>query len=254
MKKTIAAVFAAAALGVTSQAWSAFGETFQVQESAIAGANANLITANNFNFNYSATFNQLVVGGSLGGVGDTFTENGNYNVGGIFFDNIPQPSQLNCLGLNCYGLLGSFNATGEADFFNGVDLSQGVLVTFATFNLDLFADTDQNGTGDTLLANAALVPGQGQAHVFAGLANGDFDIVALFTPTAAGSAYFVDPNPFYAIIEFNGVNTQITGLDPVNGGPGEIVGSGNAFFIPEPGMLGLLGLGLVTLALTRRRS
>lgn len=243
-------VLFAATMGLSGQAFG-FGATFTVDESALGG-NAGLVSANNFNFNYSAAFNQVISGGSLAGSGDTFVETGNFSIGGLYNNASVVPSQLNCATANCYGLMGSFTATGEADFFNGVDLSQGVQINFATFALDLYGDTNQDGIGDVLLGTASLVGGE--AHVFAGLAMGDFHILLTFAPTAAGSAYFVDPDPFYLRLEFNGVNTQMAGLDPVNGGNGSIRGSGNSYFnVPEPGMLSLLAIASLGLGFTTRR-
>jgi hypothetical protein len=250
MNKKLALLAMAVGLGFGSQAYAV---PFTVNEAAVGGG-ANMVTADRIQFAYQADFNQIIAGGdSFAGSGDTFTETGRVSVSGLSLNNVNASTFLNSPEPSGYKLFANFTAGGEANFFNGTDISQGVRVLFDSFDLSLYADTNSDGVDDTLLGTATFAGGE--AHVFGGLANGDFDILALFQTTAAGDAYFVDPNPFYINFEFNGVNTAITGLDPVNGGAGTIDGSGNAFFqaVPEPATLGLLGISLIGLAAARRR-
>src|SRR5205085_6428291 len=113
-------------------------------------------------------------------------------------------SQLNGLSPGGYGIYGLFTVGGSAAP-NGAG---GITATFTSLTLDLWADPSQNtttgfsgtnavvtggGAEDALLATYTLVPGQGEAHVFPGLANGDFDSVLNLTLTSLGRSYFISP-------------------------------------------------------------
>lgn len=223
------------------------GVIFQVQEGVVPDAGSNLITADSADFSYAATINQSLVGSGFN-FDDPFTETGNIEVSSYKNGIITQPAYLNGIS-GGYGIVGDFTATGVAGLFGA-----GIKAIFDTFNLNLYIDTDQNGTGDMLLGSA-VQNSYSEANIFGGLANGDFDVNLLFTPTAFGATYFVDPTPFIMNMEVTGNTTTITGASTTEAFTAAVDGSGNLFVnpVPEPGTLALAGLALSALALLRRK-
>jgi hypothetical protein len=77
-----------------------------------------------------------------------------------------------------------------------------------------------------------------------------------FTPTAAGSGFFVNPNPFYQAV-FAAFTNNPSQIQATANGFIITQGGGSANFLPtptpEPASMMLLGAGLAALGLVRRR-
>lgn len=253
----------ASALAVTFAAGSASAAPlFTVDEGSIPGAVSNLVTADRLSFAYQGQIVQTVVGGSLAGAGDTFVETGFLNKGSFLNTTSTVPSQLNAL--NGYGLYATFTITGEADPLGNTG---GISATFTSLTMTLYADPLQDtaltlggantGTGeDIALINYTL--SAGNAHIFGGLANGDFDTLLNATLTPAGQSYFVGPTPFYDIENFGG-NTQTFSIisgNTTSGFTANVAGGGLELFVsavPEPSTYAMLLAGLGMMGFVARR-
>lgn len=160
-----------------------------------------------------------------------------------------------------YDLYATFDATGLATGTGGF---VGTSANFSLF-LDVLNDTSATvttGTGvvisdgaeDLLLASSSmLIDGLGVVNPsgssFFGAFGLLFDDLLL---TANGKKFFVNPDPFYLITnitgDFDSFDSKV--LDPqfIQGQLGVV------FRVPEPGILGLMGIALLGFGLSRRKA
>ena len=265
-KKKIIAALALACLASTANAG-----VIQVQEGAIAGAFANLITADTLTARYAAAITQTQANLFAP---TFFTETGFFNATSFTLGNAVVGSQLNfaenLFGGAGYALYGTFSVSGVISF-----IGTTALASFTSGSVQFFSDSLQNTTkallggavvlggtaDDQLLASSNTVLGGSQANVplvgVQAVSGGSFIINygALTIADPAGTSYLVSPNPFFLQLAISGENEEFLPVLTAGNYTGIVDGDASAVFLPEPAMLGLLGMGLLGMgAMTRRRT
>ncbi|WP_372720850.1 flocculation-associated PEP-CTERM protein PepA [Immundisolibacter sp.] len=263
------------------------GQEFTFNPDGFETSIASTFTASAIDFSYTADVDQT----NTGAFSASFVETG-VAFFSAFQHPLGTPVLGTALNLGFglgYKMYGVFTATGSVvpgPGFVGID------GTFDTFNLTIYIDRDENTTsvaaapgdpnqttavGGTTTDDIAILSGVltiGGFHVSGGLLGGDFDVlfrVTSYDPTVWGGAAFAgdlnndgdfdDEGEWFTSGDLNGVNTGISGLV---GGPfatkNDIIinGSGNIAFnnvpVPVPGVLGLLGAGLLGLGWVNGRA
>lgn len=278
MNKIAAAAIATGGLLVMGMQPVLAAPTFTIDSSAIIGGAQNLHTGDLF----MGSSSQL-----LTTVGNTHTSTGWLQFSSMNLAGSPVYGFGN---LGSYGLYASFTyADTYAGGGTGIDTANSIN-TVTMLDFKVYADptknnaftqanaltatnaTFTNGADDILLGFGSIITGVSGFNSLGGatlntvnsfaLCNG-FGTAAFGGTTSAaadcmdgsGTAFFVDPVPFYtlAFTEFNNTTQGILrngNLTSINQATGAVDFNRQ---VPEPGSLALLGLGLAGLGIAKRR-
>lgn len=251
---------------------------FTVTPGAVGEGTYVPFTATYISFDYMADVDQTA------GSPASFIEQGIANYSVFHSGALPSPIAAGVSGLNVagpgvgpgYNLYMTFTTSGTASPAGG-----GVNVELDTWTAGIYVDVNSDSGAATRSGGSIVLPGItaddilvasstslyngcasgtnpdgdcGGAHVFPGLAAGDFDVVANFTPV--GGFFSVPLVLGLTFADHNGVNTTITGVAPPPSGftNATLRGSGNtSVSVPEPATLALLGMGLAGMAFAGSR-
>jgi hypothetical protein len=254
---------------------------FRVNEGSVAGALPNILTADKITGNYVEviSFAGTPASGTFDvslrwNAGQFVANDGEDTVGSQLGGIAAQTSNYGLYAL--YTGSGVYNLNGQETVFTFT--SGGSLMLYSDANRDTTYNEPTNGalgfstnnnSDDRLLAEGIPTDGEGnldptlstcpalsapanQGPATKGINCGSFGASSTFVLTADGSNYFIAPSPFYQLSFQSGQlnNFTPTGTQVINGSLDVIFGSNE---VPEPASVALIGLGLVGLAMSRRR-
>lgn len=267
MKNTLSKMLVASAISVACCMTSTMASASVYPEFKIDQQSNGIVLSSNQN--QFVTANKLV-----GNYNEVITFNGNTFQASILY----QPAQFSLVGgLNSvssgagsdYALYALYVASGVVTTSGGTSTFTFTPSSTDSFNfyLDPVSQNSASATkftspltgatafgrtasgDDILLATGSPIKGAGSINCYAENVCGSFSTTTSFDLTEKGQLFFIDPKPFYSLTIETG---QLNGFTP--SGQVTINGSIDTIFaVPEPTSTALLGLGLLSFAVSRRK-